>query len=399
MFSFILDPMKKIRIVFISLFLCVTSFFVASYSHAVNLPPVLTSSVPVPTIDAESWVLLEAETQWVIAEKNSDMRIEPASLTKLMTLYVLFELIEKDQFNLQDKVRISEKARYVEGSRMFAELNSEISVLDLLKGIIVQSGNDASIAMAEYAAGSEEGFAVLMNETVKRMQLKNSQFKNVSGLPAEGHYSSARDMALISQALIQDFGQYYPWFSIRKMTHNNITQSNRNRLLDRADWVDGLKTGHTEAAGYCLAASGKQGDTRFIAVVTGADSDKTRSNATFSLLQYGFANYEHYSPPTDDLVKKMRVYGGEQDVVNITPSAAIHVVLPKGEANNDYDNVSVSYRLDEFLSAPVGAGDNAGVIRISFKDELVATSAMETSAAVELGSLFKRVKDSIKRLF
>lgn len=386
--------MKKIQFIFLSLLLCVIHI-----GHAVNLPSSLTSQVPLPTIEAESWVLLEPETQWVIAEKNSDKRIEPASLTKLMTLYVLFELIEKGQFNLQDKVRISEKARYVEGSRMFAELNSQISVLDLLKGVIVQSGNDASIALAEHAAGSEEGFAVLMNDAVKRMQLKNSQFKNVSGLPAEGHYSSARDMALISRALIQDYGQYYPWFSVQEMTHNNITQSNRNRLLLRADWVDGLKTGHTEAAGYCLAASGKQGDTRFIAVVTGADSDKSRSDATFSLLQYGFANYEHYSPKADDLIKKVRVYGGEQDNVDIKPTASIHVVLPKGEAKSDYDNVSISYRLDEFLSAPVGAGDNAGVIRVSYKDEIIATSAMETNEAVELGSLFKRVKDSIKRLF
>lgn len=386
--------MKKIQLVLISLILCVINL-----GHAVNLPPSLTSQVPLPTIEAESWVLLESETQLVIAEKNSDKRIEPASLTKLMTLYVLFELIEKGQFNLQDKVLISEKARYVEGSRMFAELNSQISVLDLLKGIIVQSGNDASIALAEHAAGSEEGFVVLMNKSVQRMQLKNSQFKNVSGLPDEGHYSSARDIALISRALIQDYGQYYPWFSIREMTYNNITQSNRNRLLQRADWVDGLKTGHTEAAGYCLAASGKQGNTRFIAVVTGAESDKSRSNATFSLLQYGFANYEYYSPSEGDLTKEIRIYGGEQDIVDIKPSAPIKLVLPKGESKNDYDNISISYRLDEFLSAPVSLGDNAGVIRVNYKDDLIATSAMETNAPVALGSLFKRIKDSVKRLF
>ncbi|MGH1426826.1 MAG: D-alanyl-D-alanine carboxypeptidase family protein [Arenicella sp.] len=386
--------MKKIQIFFLSVLIC----FSVSI-QAVNIPDILQSKVPLPEIDAKSWVLIEPETQWVIAEKNADMRIEPASLTKLMTLYVLFELIEKGQFNLQDKVRISEKARYVEGSRMFAELNSEVSVLDLLKGIIVQSGNDASIALAEYAAGSEEAFAVLMNETVKRLNLENSQFKNVSGLPDEGHYSSARDIALISRALIHDYEKYYPWFSIREMTHNNIKQPNRNRLLDRASWVDGLKTGHTESAGYCLAASGKQGDTRFIAVVAGSDNDKTRTDATYSLLQYGFANYEYYSPTQEGLVRKIRVYGGEKDMINLMPSEPMHAVLPKGAAKQDYANVDIDYRLDEFLAAPVKAGDNAGVIRVSYQDELIATSAMEAESSVALGSLIKRVKDSIKRLF
>ena len=386
--------MKKIQTFFLSIFTC----FAVS-TEAVNIPDILHSKVPLPEIEAKSWVLLEPETQWVIAEKNADMRIEPASLTKLMTVYVLFELIEKGQFNLQDKVRISEKARYVEGSRMFAELNSEVSVLDLLKGIIVQSGNDASIALAEHAAGSEEAFAVLMNEAVKRLHLENSQFKNVSGLPDEEHYSSARDIALISRALIHDYGKYYPWFSIREMTHNNIRQSNRNRLLDRANWVDGLKTGHTESAGYCLAASGKQGNTRFIAVVAGSDNDKNRTNATYSLLQYGFANYEYYSPAQEGLDRNMRVYGGEKDIVNLRPSGPIHAVLPKGAAKQDYENVTIDYRLEQFLAAPVNAGDNAGVIRVSYQDELIATTAMEAENSIVLGSLIKRVKDSIRRLF
>ena len=386
--------MKNFVIVFVSAFLCFMS-----NSYAGNLPAVLTSPVPLPSVEAKSWVLMESETQSVIAEKDADMRIEPASLTKLMTLYVLFELIEKGQFNLQDKVIISEKARYVEGSRMFAELNSEISVLNLLKSIIIQSGNDASIALAEFAAGSEEGFVSLMNDAVARLQLKNSHFKNVSGLPDQDHYSSARDIAIISAALIKEYGAYYPWFSVQEMTYNNITQANRNRLLQRADWVDGLKTGHTEAAGYCLAASGKQGNTRFIAVVTGSDSDKSRSNATFSLLQYGFANYEFYMPESDELTRKMRVYGGEQDMVDIMPSFKVGVVLPKAESRNNYDNVSITYRLEPSLSAPVSAGDNVGLIRVSYKDEVIATNAMETMDDVPLGSWFKRMKDSVKRLF
>ncbi len=373
--------------------------FLSVNSFAASLPAVLQSSVPVPDIQARSWVLMEAETQWIIAEKNADMRIEPASLTKLMALYVLFELIEKGQFGLQDKVTISEKARYVEGSRMFAELNSEITVLNLLKGVIIQSGNDASIALAEFAAGSEEGFVALMNDAVNRMGLKNSQFKNVSGLPDEGHYSSARDVAIISQALIKKYEAYYPWFSVLEMTHNNITQPNRNRLLSRANWVDGLKTGYTEAAGYCLAASGKQGDTRFITVVTGAESDKLRNEASFSLLQYGFANYEYYAPKLDELSRKIRVYGGEQDLVDTLPSSQVQMVLPKGQAINDYENVSIHFRFEKSLAAPVVSGENVGVVRVKYKDEVIATQAMESQNSIKEGSFVKRLTDKVKSYF
>ena len=381
-------------------FWCVFLYVIFSVnSFAANLPAVLQSPVPVPDIQARSWVLMEAETQWIIAEKNADMRIEPASLTKLMTLYVLFELIEKRQFGLQDKVIISEKARYVEGSRMFAELNSEVSVLNLLKSVIIQSGNDASIALAEFAAGSEEGFVSLMNDAVRRMELKNSQFKNVSGLPDEGHYSSARDIAIISQALIKNYEAYYPWFSVREMTHNNITQSNRNRLLDRANWVDGLKTGHTESAGYCLAASGKQGETRFITVVTGSESDKVRSNEAFSLLQYGFANYEYYAPQPDELSRKIRVFGGELDLVETLPSSQVQMVLPKGESINEYENVSIQFRLEKSLTAPIVTGENVGIVRVSYKDEVIATQAMESQNNIKQGSFVKRLTDKVKSYF
>ena len=388
--------MKNIFYTFWCVFLYV---FFAVNSLAANIPAVLQSPVPVPDIQAKSWVLMEAETQWIIAEKNADMRIEPASLTKLMTLYVLFELIEKGQFGLQDKVVISEKARYVEGSRMFAELNSQITVLNLLKSVIIQSGNDASIALAEFAAGSEDGFVSLMNDAVRRMGLKNSQFKNVSGLPDDEHYSSARDMAIISQALIKNYDAYYPWFSVREMTHNNITQSNRNRLLSRANWVDGLKTGHTESAGYCLAASGKQGETRFITVVTGSESDKIRSDAAFSLLQYGFANYEYYAPELDELNRKIRVFEGELDLIETLPSSTVQMVLPKSESINEYENVSIQFRLKQSLTAPIVTGENVGTVRVSYKDEVIVTQAMESQNNIKQGSFFKRLTDKVKSYF
>lgn len=382
--------------------LIVISALSANNAFAAKIPESLMSIEGVPEIEAESWVLLEPETALVIAEKNADKRIEPASLTKLMTTYVLFDLLEKGRFSLQDKVIISENARYVEGSRMFAELNSRLTVLELLKGIIVQSGNDASIALAEFAAGSEKAFVQKMNSAVKSLNLQNSQFQNVTGLPAENHYSSARDVALISRALIREFPQFYPWYGIKEFTHNNIAQPNRNRLLDRADWIDGLKTGHTEAAGYCLAASGKQGDTRFIAVVTNTKSDKERNKAAYSLLKYGFDNYELVVSEPESLIKKIPVYGGVKDQLDILPAISMRAVLPKDYANDNKVNdnrVSFDFRLEDFLVAPVEQGDNAGVVRIFYKDTLVATSSMQAKESIELGSFVKQMIDRVKRSY
>ena len=369
----------------------------ADIAIAGKIPESLLNNDLLPDVAAESWVLLENETAWVIAEKNADKRIEPASLTKLMTTYIAFDMLEKGRINLQDKAKISENARYIEGSRMFAELNSELTVLELLKGIIVQSGNDASIALAEFASGSEKAFVKKMNAAVKKLHLKNTNFENVTGLPDENHYSSARDIALISRALIHEFPQFYPWFGIKKMTHNNITQPNRNRLLDRADWVDGLKTGHTEAAGYCLAASGKQGDTRFIAVVTNTKSDKARTDATFSLLKYGFVNYELFTSKPETLKKLLPVYGGVSDEIEVAPAESIQAVLPRGFAEEN--PVALDFRLEEFLIAPISAGDHVGILRVRYKDTIVASISMQARKSIGLGSLFKRIIDRIKRSF
>jgi D-alanyl-D-alanine carboxypeptidase (penicillin-binding protein 5/6) len=378
------------------LWLISSHLFFLNTALAGIIPEELISSKILPEISAESWVLLEPETAWIIAEKDADKRIEPASMTKLMTTYVAFDLLDQGRLNLQDKVKISDKARYVEGSRMFAELNSELTVLELLKGVIVQSGNDASIALAEFAAGSEQDFVNLMNEKVKSLNLQNSQFQNVTGLPAENHYSSARDIALISRALIYEFPQFYPWFAIKELTHNKITQSNRNRLLYRADWIDGLKTGHTEAAGYCLAASGKQGNTRFIVVVTNTSSDKERMDAAYNLLKYGFANYELFASDMNSLSKSMTVSGGAADQVDVFPSTSIRAVLPKGYSREN--DIKLEFRLEDFLVAPISKGDSVGIVRMKYKDVLVATSSMQTKEGVELGSLFKRIVDSVKRL-
>jgi len=280
-------------------------------------------------------------------------------------------------------VRVGENARYVEGSRMFAELGSELPIIRLLKGVIVQSGNDASIALAEHIDGSESSFTTRMNSAAKKLGLKNSQFVNVTGLPAEGHFSSARDIALLSRA----------WFSLKEMTHNNIRQPNRNRLLSRASWVDGLKTGHTEAAGYCLAASGQKGDNRFIAVATGTNSDFQRTNQVFKLLNFAFSNYEVFTPNADLESRLLDVFGGEKDSAGLELINPIDLVIPRGTQ----DEIILKFQLDDYIVAPVEKGKNVGVLRLFYKEQLIAVTGVQSSHSIELGSLAKRLIDRVKR--
>lgn len=374
-------------------FVCL--LFAVPHSYANTLPENLQSTRPLPELTAKSWVLIEQQTGWVIAEKNADMPIEPASLTKLMSVYVIFSLLADEKIGLQDKVKISKNARYVEGSRMFAELSSELTVLELLKGVIVQSGNDASIALAEYVDGSEQGFVMRMNAAAEKMGLMNTQFANVTGLPDSNHYSSARDVALIGRAIIDDFPQYYSWFAMTEMTYNNIRQPNRNSLLNKVDWVDGLKTGHTESAGYCLAATGERDDQRFIAVVTGTNSDQQRSTEALSLLNYAFTNYDVFVPKPEQLARTIRVYGGKEDQVNLIAAQPLSLVVPKGTT----DQIKLEYRVDDYLIAPINKQEDVGVLRVSYMDELAGISSVQTVSAVELGSLLKRITDRVKRLF
>jgi len=373
---------------------CIATFVLfGQFASSQSIPSSMVSSSPLPELSAKSWVLLEQKTGLVIAEKNADMRIEPASLTKLMTVYVLFQLLDEGKISLQDMVRVSENARYVEGSRMFAELGSELPVIRLLKGVIVQSGNDASIALAEHIDGSEAVFAKRMNDAANKLGLKNSQFVNVTGLPAEGHFSSARDIALLSRSIIKQFPQFYRWFSLKEMTHNNIRQPNRNRLLSRASWIDGLKTGHTEAAGYCLAATGKKNDDRFIAVVTGTNSDFQRTNQVFKLLKFAFSNYEVFVPNVDLESKSLKVFGGKANSVNLELATPIDIVVPRGSQGE----VTLKFQLDDYIVAPVVKGEDVGVLRLFYKEQLIAVMSVQSSHAVELGSLVKRLIDRAKR--
>jgi len=364
-------------------------------AHAEIIPTALKTTAIEPSLGAKSWVILEQETGWVVAEKNANMRIEPASLTKLMTAYVVFQLLKEEQITLQDVVTIGENARYVEGSRMFAELGSQLPLIHLLKGVIVQSGNDASIALAEHIDGSEAMFVARMNEAAKSLGMVNSQFKNVTGLPANEHFSTARDIAILSRHIIDEYPQYYRWFSLKELTHNNIRQPNRNRLLARADWIDGLKTGHTNAAGYCLAATGQREGNRFIAVVTGTKSDLQRTQQAFQLLNYAFANYEVLVSSKNDMTRSLPVYGGDANSVSITPEQSLYMVVPKTHNKR----VKVDFTMDDYLVAPIEAGADAGIARVYYGDQLIGITSMQATAKIGLGSLIKRISDRAKLLF
>ncbi|MGH1540911.1 MAG: D-alanyl-D-alanine carboxypeptidase family protein [Arenicella sp.] len=364
-------------------------------ANAAPMPEALKSTQSLPELSAKSWVLLEPVTGWVIASENADMKIEPASLTKLMTIYLAFSKLASDQLQLDEKILISKKAWQTEGSRMFAEVNDEISLLKILKSIIIQSGNDASVALAEHIAGTEDAFADMMNETASSLQLTNTNFKNSTGLPDKDHYSSAYDIARLSAAIIQQFPQYYAWFSAKEFTHNNIVQNNRNRLLWRSKDVDGLKTGHTEAAGYCLAATSKKDDLRVIAVVTGTNSDQERSDQTMSLLRYGHSNYSISTVlAADESVKKMTVYGGETDKVNIIPLRAFPVLVPKGQQ----DKLSYNAEMPANISAPIDDRQTIGIATVQYQDKTIGQVPLVVAEQVPLGSLLKRTVDYMKKM-
>jgi len=241
-----------------------------------------------PTIAASGYILMNYDTGKVLAENNADVKLAPASLTKIMSVYVVFREISNGHLHLDDLVTISQKAWETPGSRMFIEVGNQVKVEDLLKGVIIQSGNDASVALAEHIAGDETTFADMMNQHAERLGMKNSHFQDSNGLPIDNHYTTARDLAILSQALIKEFPDYYRWFSQKEFTFNNIVQHNRNQLLSRDETVDGIKTGFTDAAGYCLVASALRNDMRLISVVMGASSPNARANENQNLLNYGF---------------------------------------------------------------------------------------------------------------
>ncbi len=349
-----------------------------------------------PSVAAVSHILLDFHSGHVLDQHDADTRAEPASLTKMMTTYVVFQELKEGNVRLRDQVRVSEKAWRMKGSKMFIEVDKYVSVEDLLKGMIVQSGNDASVALAEFVAGSEDAFAQLMNQYAKRMGMIGSHFANSTGLPHPKHYTNARDMAILSRALIQDFPDEYQWHAVKQFSYNGITQQNRNKLLWRDETVDGIKTGHTESAGYCLAASALRDGMRLIAVVMGAKSESARVAETQKLLNYGFRFYEtHRLYQGSEPVTQVRLWKGRLDKLDVGLEDDLYVTVPRGQ----YKKLNASMQMNGNVIAPVSEGQVVGALRVTLGETELADRPLVSLQNVAEGTLWHRLADHVMLMF
>ncbi|MFI3179031.1 MAG: D-alanyl-D-alanine carboxypeptidase family protein [Methylococcaceae bacterium] len=379
-----MNPFKKC-----TLFLFFSLLFI-NFQVSAESPELSTPSAP--TIDAAAYILQDYHTGKVLAENNADAKLAPASLTKIMTVYVVFTELSNGHLHLEDMVTISEKAWKTSGSRMFVELGNQIKVEDLLKGVIIQSGNDASVALAEHVGGNEETFAEMMNQHAIRLGMANSHFKNSDGLPVEDHYTTARDLAILTTALIKEFPDYYRWFSQKEFTFNKITQQNRNKLLSRDESVDGVKTGFTDDAGYCLVASALREDMRLISVVMGAKSANARANENQTLLNYGFRFYEsHRLYQGKTALNEARVWKGASKTISLGLAEDIYVTIPRRQ----YKDLKAVINVDKKITAPVADGAKLGSVKVTLKDEVVINKDLVALKAVDQGNIFQRLSDSV----
>ncbi len=364
-------------------------------SGLAQTPPPPPKGMPVPAppeLGANSYILIDFNSHRVLAKKNPDERVEPASITKLMTSYVVFKELAAGNIKLDDKVPVSEKAWRTGGSRMFIEPGMDVTVKQLIQGMVVQSGNDASVALAEFLAGSEDAFADLMNHYAEQLGMDNSHFVNATGLPHADHYTTAHDIARLSIALISEFPDYYKWYSEKEYSFNDIRQHNRNNLLWRDPAVDGLKTGHTESAGYCLAASAKRDGMRLVSVVMGSASESSRASESQALLNYGFRFFE-----TVQLYKagqelaKSKVWKGERNQVPLGIKDDLFVTIPRGR----YDDLEAKVQMPPVLTAPLNQDQQVGQILIRLDDKDVARRGLVALAAVPEAGFFGRTWDGI----
>ena len=343
---------------------------------------------PAPKLDLKAYILIEPQTGTVIAEYNSDLHVEPASMTKIMTGYVVADQISNDLINLNDSVLISERACRMGGSKMFIEAGKRVSVEDLLKGVIIQSGNDASVALAEYSGGTEEGFVDLMNAYAQSLGMNNTAFVNSTGLPAEGHYSSAKDLAYLTSNFINKFPEIYNLYKEKSFEFNSIKQLNRNKLLWRDDSSDGVKTGHTESAGYCLVGSAKRGGMRLITVVAGSSSDKKRFDDTQRLLEYGFRFFSTQEVlKKDQVYKTVKVWGGQKSEAGLGVTANQILTLPRV----DFKDLQINYIYKNNIQAPIKKGDVIGSIEIISNDSPVLVTDLVALDEVEAKGFFGRL--------
>ena len=357
------------------------------------------ASMPVPAppqVAAKNYLLIDFDSGRILAEKDADIQIEPASITKLMTSYVVYSEMEAGRLSLDEEVLISEKAWRMGGSRMYLDVNSKVSVELLLKGLIIQSGNDASVALAEHVAGSEDAFVDMMNQYAANMGMDNTYYKNSTGWPDVEHLTSARDIATLAEAFIKDFPEHYKGYSEKVFTYNKIKQYNRNKLLWRDKTVDGLKTGHTESAGYCLVASAKRADMRLISVVLGTASESARASVSQSLLNYGFRFYEtHKLYAAGESLSESRVWKGDKETVALGLANDLYVTIPRGS----YKKMDALMDVDANITAPLKKGSHLGEVRITLNDEELSNMPLVSLQRVEEGSIFQIAKDYILQMF
>ncbi|HET6593031.1 MAG TPA: D-alanyl-D-alanine carboxypeptidase family protein [Xanthomonadales bacterium] len=363
------------------------------------VPNVETSAPPVPAapqLGAKSYLLVDFNSGRILVEHNPDMRVEPASITKLMTAYVVFHGLAEGKVSLQDPVNVSEKAWRTGGSRMFIDPSMQVTVEDLIRGMVIQSGNDASVALAEHLAGSEEAFAGLMNHYAELLGMQGTHFVNATGLPDPEHYTSARDVVTLSAATIRDFPDYYTWYSEKEFTFNNIRQHNRNTLLWRDPAIDGLKTGHTESAGYCLSASAKRDGMRLVSALMGSSSESSRASETQTLLNYGFRFYETVQLyQAGQELTRARVWKGLDEEVGLGLEQELFVTIP----TNRYDDLEAQVQMQPRMTAPLALGARVGQINVRLDGELVASRDLVALAPVEQAGFFGSAWDGLQLWF
>lgn len=349
-----------------------------------------------PRIAAKGYLLMDFNTGEILAESNADARLEPASLTKIMTGYTIYREVADDHVALTDQVLISENAWRTGGSKMFVEVGKRVGMEDLLKGMIIQSGNDASVALAEHVAGSEHTFAGLMNSRAQELGMSSSNFENATGLPGDNHYTTARDIAQVTAALIREFPEYYVWDGTKEFEFNGINQKNRNRLLWRDSTVDGVKTGYTKNAGYCLVASAKRDGMRLISVVMGADGPEARAQASLELLNYGFRFYEsHRLYPAGKPVETLRVWMGDVEELPAGPAQDVVATIPRGR----YGELSAHLEKASDLVAPISKGARVGDIVVNLGDQELVRTPLVALQDVQEGSLLQKARDTVLQWF
>ncbi|HEY2634229.1 MAG TPA: D-alanyl-D-alanine carboxypeptidase family protein [Steroidobacteraceae bacterium] len=377
---------------------CVLLTAFAAVPCLAETPAAATAPISIPTapqVDARAYIVVDYRTDKILAAKDAVARMDPASLTKLMTAYIVFQELAAGKLKLDEPVMVSEHAWRSEGSRTFIELGKPVSIQDLILGMIVQSGNDATIALAERIAGTEETFAQIMNANAKRLGMVGSHFENSSGLPSPQHYTTSRDLSLLANAIIREYPQYYKWFSVREFEHNGIKQQNRNGLLEKDSTVDGLKTGHTDSAGYCLVTSALRDGMRLVSVVMGSTSMKSRENASAALLNYGFTFYD-----TKLVVKggavlaTARVWKGQFPSVDLGIKDDLYITLPRGETG-----VRTAADVQPRLIAPLALDAAVGTLHVSAGTQTLATLPLHPLKNVPAGGWWRRLIDTIRLWF